>query len=241
MRQLQQEGKEDEVVVKFKGQLPAAALNFIMSPLDFSYRQLLRLPQQYVGAAYLAAEGDYESVKERMDEAVRMCSMCEYCLLLQLQHPEQQVRCVADSDECDRAAGTTCEQCAESFSSTYPLLRPCHNCHKAGRHCLRAAVLLTGMDDDAKQLKYMKMAGARSEDMFQQVCAKRLAQCLCIYVVAAPTHCKCGVVDLLLLFCTRCPSRSCWVPGSTTFAKFRHTLQLQHCKVQHAHSDTCLT
>jgi hypothetical protein len=51
MRQLQQEGKEDEVVAKFKGQLPAAALNFIMSALDFSYRHPAQLCGQGAGGA----------------------------------------------------------------------------------------------------------------------------------------------------------------------------------------------
>jgi hypothetical protein len=167
LRQLQQEGKEEEVVAALKGQLPAAGLNFVMSPLDYSHGQ--QLPQQYVGVAYLGAEGDYESVKQRMDEAARMCSMCDGCLLLQLQHPKQHVRCETDCEACDVAAGITCEQCAESFSSPHPLLRPCRICHREGRNCLRAAVLVTGLDNDSKQLKYMKVLGARSEATFQQV------------------------------------------------------------------------
>jgi hypothetical protein len=184
-RQLQQEGKEEEVVAELKGQLPAAALNIIVSPLDYGHGQ--QLPQQYVGVVYMGAEGDYESVKQRMDEAARMCNMCDGCLLLQQQHPEQQVRCETDCAECDVAAGTTCEQCAELFSSPHPLLRPCRTCQKEGRECLRIAVLVTGLDNDAKQLKYMKVLDARLEAMFQQVRVWR--QCC---VVSKQYRCRKG-------------------------------------------------
>jgi hypothetical protein len=119
-RQLQQDGKEEEVVAALQKQLAAAAVNFIMRPLDASFTA--KLPQQYVGVIYAAAEGDFECVRQRIEEDLRICSMCAHCLLLQLKHPEQEVRCVVDCAECDMAAGTTCEQCAEAFSSPHP---PC--------------------------------------------------------------------------------------------------------------------
>jgi hypothetical protein len=176
-RQMQEEGKEEEVVAELQRQLASAAINFIISPLDASFTS--QLPQQYVGVIYAAAEGDFDSVQLRMDEAVRICSMCDGCLLQQLQHPEQEVRCEADCAECDLAAGTTCEQCAGDFSSAHSLLRPCRHCQREKRHCMRMALLVNGMDNDAKQLKYFRLLHTRSEAMFQQVCEGSFCDCLC--------------------------------------------------------------
>jgi hypothetical protein len=77
--------KEEEVVAALHKQLAAAAVQSIMSPLNASF--IAQLPQQLVKAIYATAVSEVECMRQHMDAAVRIYSMCVHGLVLQLQQP----------------------------------------------------------------------------------------------------------------------------------------------------------
>ena len=115
---------------------------------------------------FLTSRTNSTDVFATLSEAISCVQCCEACLR-HVTTPivsSTQVQCKSTCEECLKAH-QLCDECAESYHSIYPQLRPCSRCVQANIRCNKLAVLAVSMDCEANNAHAMKRIDSKDDEM----------------------------------------------------------------------------